>query len=184
MTEKNGIANFLDGLVGGLNKMKEANATKEASSGGGETEADLVNILPKPAKQVIGENGVITWGWNGRFANVEGILNIAKDEYVVTVELPKINGTKYHLSDETARELGQTLLSAYNWKNIWKLHVGDYIVSDFKEGTPSEIEPVKEPKEYPVREPEYFGPNCGEEVLKDTEVVESIDEYDLKNVQG
>lgn len=62
MTEKNGIANFLDGLVGGLNKMKEANATKEANSGGGETEADLVNILPKPAKQVIGENGVITWG--------------------------------------------------------------------------------------------------------------------------
>lgn len=129
MTEKAGIAQFIDKLMEGMNKAKPENP-------------DVANVLPKPDTQDIGD-GVIVWRWevlNGSIM-VESVLatreenqaKLAKDEYVVSVDLPVSENGKYSFYDESSKEVGQAILSAWNWKEIWKLHAGDFLLENLSQ---------------------------------------------------
>lgn len=159
MTEKNGFAKFLDSLV---EKKKE-----EAD--------DVLNMLPKPDTQEIG-NGYILWRWNAEAAIIESILatrnsnelGLEKDSYIVNISLPHSEECAYTLFNDTAKEIGSALLSAWNWQHIWKLHAGDFLLDVLSQ------EPVSEQvaEQETVVQPELFTPDDSVEVVE-AEPVES-----------
>lgn len=147
MTEKNGFAQFLDGLMEKRNKSND----------------DVLNILPKPDSQVISE-GLIVWQWRLDSCVVESVLatrntnplNLEKDKYVVNIQMPKTEECLYSLFGDTAKEIGQALLSAWNWQKIWKLHAGDFLLEVLSQ-EPTECV-LPEPPEPEVVTPEVIEP--------------------------
>ena len=145
MVEKAGIAQFLDKLFDGLSKNREESS-------------DLANILPKPQTQEIGD-GVIVWRWTLCDGNVviESVLatrepnqsSMSKDEYGIGLKMPDSENGTYALSSGVAKEIGQAILSAHNWKEIWKLHAGDFLLEELSL-------PAKKEEQCEVREPEEF----------------------------
>ena len=168
MAEKNGFAQVLDKLAEGLSKAK-----KNVSVGD-----DVANILPKPVNQSIGD-GVIVWRWviPGDIV-VESVLatrtanqsSLEKGEYVVGVQFPESENATYALYGDTAKDVGQAILSAWNWKNIWRLHAGDFLLQElsFEPEPPVEVETSAPPVEAVVEA-----------------VVEvDVEDYPVANVQG
>jgi hypothetical protein len=145
MSEKNVIAQLLDALV----ERKKS-------------DDDVLNMLPKPSSQEIGD-GFIVWRWviDG-VAVIESVLvtrnsnptGLEKDKYVVNIQLPESDNGCYAFLEETPRELGQALLSAWNWQHVWKIHAGDFLLELLSQE--------------PVQEPEPFVPSQGT-------VIEGID---------
>jgi hypothetical protein len=39
----------------------------------------------------------------------------------------------YSMSLEVSKEFGKAMLSAYNWKEIWKLHAGDFLLEELSQ---------------------------------------------------
>lgn len=77
--------------------------------------------LPRPISQSVGDF-LISWQW------------LPLGEYRVSVKAQfDRNDGSWHISiknvgsfsPEEAKLLGEALLSAYNWKDIWKLHFAD-----------------------------------------------------------
>lgn len=128
----------MDKLAEGLSKSKE-NSNNNVSND------DLVNVLPKPDTQEIGD-GVIVWRWTLLDGStiVESVLafkeknqqNLSKDEYVVSLKLPSSENGTYSFYDDTSKAVGQAILSAWNWKAIWKLHAGDFLLESLSEEQP------------------------------------------------
>ncbi len=124
--EKAGIAQFIDKLMEGMSKGRPEGS-------------DLANVLPKPETQEIGD-GIIAWRWTlcDGSVTIESLLatrddnqaNMRKDEYTVNLKMPESNKGTYILNGEVAKNLGQAILSAYNWKDIWKLHAGDFLLEE------------------------------------------------------
>lgn len=145
MAEKAGIAQFLDKLMEGMSKAK-------ADSGG-----DIVNVLPKPDTQDIGD-GVIVWRWNLLNGSVviESVLatrqpnqqNLAKDEYVVSLKLPESENGTYSFYDDTSKDIGQAILSAYNWKSIWKINAGDFLLEELSQAPACESKELAKPEQF------------------------------------
>jgi hypothetical protein len=139
MAEKNALANFLDKIAGGQNR---------------EAGEDF-NVLPKPASQDIGY-GLIIWRWHVENITIEAALatnyvnrlSIEKGEYHITVNWPLPGDeNSYSVPLEVTKEFGKAMLSAYNWKEIWKLHAGDFLLEELSQ-EPDEPEPyVKRPPE-------------------------------------
>jgi hypothetical protein len=178
MTEKNGFAQVLDKLVEGLNKAKKNGSSISTSS-------DVANVLPKPTNQNIGD-GVIVWQWMvpGEVI-VEAVLatrthnqsSLEKGEYVVGVQFPESENATYALYGDSAKDVGQAILSAWNWKNIWRLHAGDFLLEELS------WEP-QPPVEVETSAP---APQVAETIDVDSFAVEttpSFDEYPIGNVQG
>lgn len=199
MTEKNGFAQILDAIAGGLSKMKDGAAEKKPA---GNQSADLVNVLPKPVTQEIGD-GFIRWRWRPDLAKVEAILatsaknpyGLGNGNYAVNVQFPMHPECAYSMLEDVAKNVGQTILSAYNWQHIWKIHAGDFLLASMN--LPQEVEFTKEPTEEkeillvedqpqvkvetePGTEvatlppPTYHGPNCDM----------TAEEYLLRNANG
>lgn len=131
--EKTGIAQFIDKIAEGLGKGKAETP-------------EVANVLPKPITQDIGD-GVIVWRWeilNGSIT-VESTLatrepnqaKLAKDEYVVAVAFPESDNATYCFYDDSAKDVGQAILSAWNWKEIWKLHAGDFLLEKLSQELPA-----------------------------------------------
>lgn len=125
MTEKNAFANFLDKVAGGQNREK----------------GEDFNVLPKPASQDIGY-GLIVWRWHVENITIEAALatnylnrlSIEKGEYEITVNMPPPGEeNSYSMSLEVSKEFGKAMLSAYNWKEIWKLHAGDFLLEELSQ---------------------------------------------------
>lgn len=139
MTEKGGLAQFLDKVVEGMGKMKENNS---------QNNSDLANVLPKPTTQTIGEDGTIYWSWiTPTDILVQSLLatkenneeKIAKNEYIVRIFM-QCKQDVLTFKDEEAKLIGQAVLSAYNWQNIWKIHAGEFLfeeLSNESSNTPS-----------------------------------------------
>jgi len=125
MTEKNGMAQILDKIVEALGNLKP----KENS--------DDLNKLPKPNLQDIG-HGLIVWQWHVSDITVESALatnlinrlSLEKGEYSVTLKMPH---SLYSLEADSARDLGKAILSAWNWKEVWKLHAGDFLLEELSQ---------------------------------------------------
>lgn len=161
MAEKNALAQFLDNLVEGKRVQR-----------GSDGNADVVNMLPKPDSQEIG-NGFIMWRWAPEGAVIESFLvtrhvndlGLDKDSYVVNLRLPESEEFSWAMFDDVAKGIGSSLLSAWNWKNIWKLHAGDFLLEvmsqepvekfDISEGTRDPKHPISEPE---IIEPEIIKP--------------------------
>lgn len=100
-------------------------------------EAEDLNVLPLPATQDVIQKSMIVWKWpiNNDFSVVatlytkdtpEGkevgsyeveLLTPGKDEpFEINFDVP-----------EVAKFVGQALISAWNYKNIWKLHAGEFL---------------------------------------------------------
>lgn len=39
----------------------------------------------------------------------------------------------YTLYEDVSKELGQALVSAWNWQHVWKPHAGDYLLSELSQ---------------------------------------------------
>lgn len=161
MTEKNGFAQVLDKIAEGVSR----NAKKDD---------DVLNMLPKPNNQEIGD-GIIVWRWHLTSGTViEAILatrhsnqvNLEKDTYVVNVQFPKSNNCSYSFFDDTAKEIGQALLSAWNWQNVWKLHVGDFLLETLSKEPPQEFDNIE----------------AEAEIIAD--ILDDDDDFAINNAQG
>jgi hypothetical protein len=128
MVEKNAFANLLD-------KMAQGKQDK----------GEDFNVLPKPATQDIGY-GLIVWQWFIGDITVEGALatqetnrlSLEQGDYAVTIKMPENENYIYSLVGDTAKDVGKCILSAWNWKEIWKLHAGDFLLEKLsKEPTDS-----------------------------------------------
>lgn len=121
-------------------------------------QADVLNMLPKPDSQEIGD-GIILWRWNIEgVAIVESVLatrthnqvGMEKGKYVVNIQLPESENFSYAFFDDTAKDVAQAMLSAWNWQHIWKLHAGDFLLEVLSK------EPVDESAPAEVVEPEII----------------------------
>ena len=118
MAEKNAFANMLDKLAQGKPDKGED-----------------FNILPKPVKQDIGY-GLIVWQWfvgdiiieSALATNEVNRLAMPEGEYSITMTMPESNNHIYALDNDLAKDLGKAILSAWNWKEIWKVHAGDLLL--------------------------------------------------------
>lgn len=138
MAEKNGMAQILDKIAEGL-----ANAKKKET----ESYSDDLNMLPKPHMQEIGD-GVIVWRWYIEGVVIETVLatreanqsKLSKGEYSVSMMLPKSSKGMYVLNGDISKDIGQALTSAWNWKNVWKLHAGDFLLGELSKEPAEMIE--------------------------------------------
>lgn len=148
MTNKNNIAQFMDKIAEGISKAKQ-NSSQDKNL----NVDDSLNILPKPTSQHIGD-GIIVWRWemlNGSVV-VESILGIkeknqqkiGKDEYIVSLKMPSSENGTYSFYDDTSKVIGQSILSAWHWKEIWKIHAADLLLAEINDEADSDVE--EEPK--------------------------------------
>lgn len=203
MAEKNGFAQILDAIAGGLTKMRDGAVADPAKVVDGDSNA----ILPKPTTQEIGA-GIIVWKWENDFAHVEGVLatnsnnqcSLEKGAYIVNVQFPQTEHCAYSMHNNTAEIVGKTLLSAWNWQHIWKLHAGDFLLEALGaspavaavndddmtsevvavEGQPTPVAPVNPEPQVEVETPllpvpQYYGPSCDSA---------NDDEYSLRHAKG
>lgn len=161
--EKHPIAQLLDKVVEGMAKKKENVPSTN----------DL-NILPKPGVQDIGD-GVIVWRWFVGGVVIETALatrdnnqmNIEVGKYMISVKMPESDNGMYTLYEDVSKELGQALVSAWNWQHVWKLHAGDYLLSELSQDQEEITAEVVEDRSN-LAPPELF----------------SDEDYDLTHVQG
>lgn len=142
MTEKNGMAQILDKIVEGLASAKK----KEESS-------EDLNMLPKPGVQDIGD-GVLVWRWFVGGVVIETVLatrhenqmGIEAGKYTISMKMPESDKGMYTLYEDVSKELGQALMSAWNWQHVWKLHAGDFLLDEMSK-EPAEIVSICDDKE-------------------------------------
>jgi hypothetical protein len=92
-----------------------------------------LNILPMPTSQKIGSDH-IEWSWDHEDYDVIAFLWTKNDpetgyrrgDFVVRLKTWK-EEPFYDLAPQVAKEIGQNLVSAANWINIWKLHAGTFL---------------------------------------------------------
>lgn len=93
----------------------------------------------KPTNQVIGD-GFIAWQWVLLEGNVvvESALslregnetNLPVGDYAVSLRLPaseQEGDPVYVFSDESVNIVGSALCTAWEWKDVWTEHAGEYL---------------------------------------------------------
>lgn len=114
---------------------------------------DDLNILPFPISQTIDqEYGEITWKWDTWSSpepetspQVIAILETRVDRYTVKIE--GSTSLQDSLSPENAKMLGQALVSAWNWKEIWQSHAGSFLLKSMSGDSNATIPVVMSPIE-------------------------------------
>ena len=113
-------------------RAKEAQAQKQPEEN---MEEDL-NILPLPESQRIIEKSMIVWTWpiNDDFEVISIFYLVEQDEKFPGDYEVKFTGpgefdfdTITFDSVDIAKKIGQALISASNYKNVWKLHAGTFL---------------------------------------------------------
>lgn len=121
-----GIGAFLQNLKDNAEKQNAANQ---------ESEPEDLNILPLPSTQDVGPAS-ISWNWYPTsFVNVIGLLftkGAAPDKRgTYTVRVSGLESSSLanpvELTGDDAKLIGQALISAWNYKNVWKHHAGSFI---------------------------------------------------------
>jgi len=139
--QKNLGSNLAEVLQQVVEKTKEN--TEEISV----VEEDL-NILPLPIDQIV-QKKCMTWVWIPmEGVQVTGKLFTAHDDefspgdWLVEMSIPGIYTDSYELTEDSPKLIGQALISAWNYKNIWKQHAGDFLEKQLM--TSSVIEDIPE----------------------------------------
>lgn len=132
---------FLSQLAQGMQEKGEQLENQEPQ--------DDLNVLPFPVTQEISEK-FIQWRWEPcNFVRVYAILytqnqtretskgpnQIAKGYFEVQfsteLESEVTNGNILSYSAEEAKAIGQAMVSASNWINVWKDHAGMFLEKEF-----------------------------------------------------
>ena len=136
MAEKNAFAKLLDDLA--TKKKESEKMTKESGEKGATVESDDLNILPLPTTQRVGTHS-LTWTWTCDTTLVVSTLDVVEDRYHVTLHAGNSRGEEY-LAGDNAKILGQALISAWNWKNVWKQHAGELLLRTMKDDVERDVE--------------------------------------------
>lgn len=126
--QRNGLGDMLGQLAA---KAGQAN----------EPEPEDLNNLPKPNTQTIDrESGKIIWDWYLDQFTVTSELTTADNSYDVHIKRLSGDGLadSWEMYPETAKIVGQALVSAWNWKDIWKVHAGGFIAKELGIPEPKE----------------------------------------------
>lgn len=113
MTEKNAFANLLDAIV-------QQKREKEQDS-----VANMDNVsgtLPLPATQDIHPD-YLEWKWEDGAVPVIAVYSKPEEDYYIIV-----NGVT--IDSDQAKALGEILLSASRWRDIWQINAGLYLAHD------------------------------------------------------
>lgn len=125
-----GMRNIIEGL-------KEASERAKLNVETAEEQEDL-NILPLPEEQVVLDDRIV-WTWRpwGEEVSVHGILFTKRVEtntelqekgsYRVDLALAGKNKNTFSLFSDSARFIGQALISAHNYQHIWKEYAGEFM---------------------------------------------------------
>ena len=135
MAEKNAFAKLLDDLA--TKKKESEKMTKESGEKGATVESDDLNILPLPTTQRVGTHS-LTWTWTCDTTLVVSTLDVVEDRYHVT--LRRTSWGEEYLAGDNAKILGQALISAWNWKNVWKQHAGELLLRTMKDDVERDVE--------------------------------------------
>jgi hypothetical protein len=133
------------GLGKGLSELMR-NTQAQVRDAVGEEEQEDLNILPMPLSQEIKSTKTadwIEWTWEpvGLGIKIIGILYTQdsswetdvpdKKQGTYEVQLSLRGEQSVHTFDPTiAKPIGQALISAANWVNIWKQHAGTFLEKD------------------------------------------------------
>ena len=113
MTEKNAFANLLDSIV-------QRKVEQDTVAGMSNESGDGVSgTLPLPATQDI-QPEYIRWEWTDPHVFVNAFFDKENSGYYIEVNGITINA-------DQARILGEVLLSASRWQDIWQAHAGFYL---------------------------------------------------------
>lgn len=118
-----------------LELLKEA--AEKSSEDAPQTEQDDLNILPLPIDQRVEDDSML-WIWlPSEDTVVLGRLytkhsdGYEPGDYIVELSMPKaiegVHTESFILNNDGAKVIGQCLVSAWNYKNIWKEHAGDFL---------------------------------------------------------
>lgn len=149
--QKGAGTKFIEGLAQAAAKASENQQAKnnvDYDDDEGVPEPEDLNILPLPNYQEIVSGKWMQWCWiiaDGQTVGgikVFGILYLSdvgggkrKGEYEVQLCLGKHHGSTeenvFHLAPGLTKEIGQALISAQNWQNIWKQHAGTYLEAEW-----------------------------------------------------
>lgn len=121
---------------GGMQAIVEG-LQKAAAKQTPEDEAEDLNILPKPNKQEIKKDlGLIEWYWYCGLYTVHSCLQTPTGEYKIELTGASGETPQQIFEPEEAKMVGQALLSAWNWQEIWQMHAGSFIAADMGLGAP------------------------------------------------
>lgn len=121
-------------LAGKLAEAFARSARKEPAP-----EVEDLNILPLPTTQDIVFDKWIRWTWENFCASdAKVVVTLYLSDYEnffpageFDIELVFSQKTDvYGMTANEAKALGQAIVSASNWHNVWKRHVGTFIERD------------------------------------------------------
>ena len=125
-----GMRNIIEGL-------KEASERAKLNVETAEEQEDL-NILPLPEDQIVMDDRIF-WIWRpwGEDVVVHGILFTKdvdkgrelqqKGSYRVDLLMAGKSDNHFQLFGDSAKRIGQALISAQNYENIWKEYAGEFM---------------------------------------------------------
>lgn len=139
--------NLLSGLMSAL-----ANAGNNSDSPATEP---VSGQLPRPTRLAVTDQAFF-WEWqlDGGIDIVATYLK-ATEEWNVTVDFHGLENQTFSL--EAAKNLGEALLSAYEWQQVWKLFFADYFMQSQQtpqtpQGVPTASAPYVETETITSRE--------------------------------
>lgn len=92
---------------------------------------NVLNTLPMPSKQEILPSE-IRWTWKiGLHGTVQAFYFGATNEFHVELNTAGM----LCLKPDESLALGQALVSAWNWENVWQQHVGHFVQKEMTEKT-------------------------------------------------
>lgn len=126
-----GFKEILDKLSEAAKKKAETTAEVEQQQQNENQREDL-NVLPLPDDQAIHDDCIIwTWECNGNDNfSVQAVLFTAgnkKGQYQVEMFHTCIRSNVVGFLFDEAKEVGQALISAWQYQNVWKDHAGDFM---------------------------------------------------------
>lgn len=116
--------------------MEALKSAAAQGNGSGSDEAEDLNKLPKPTEQKIDkEQGYIEWSWGCGSTDYKVVssLNTVTGEYYVTIQRVVTSAQTpgvFGMSGDDAKIVGQALVSAWNWQEIWQMHAGEFIARE------------------------------------------------------
>lgn len=108
---------------------------QKAPQANAEENQDISGGLPKPDKQTIGGSGVskssIRWEWNPLPEKEVQVIAVydreAAVKYGVHLCLEGDDEREVDLAPEECKALGESLISAWQWEEVWQQHAGEYL---------------------------------------------------------
>lgn len=110
--------------IGEALRKKVTEMQEQAGQGALNSPQEVSGGLPKPDRQKIGDK-VLSWAWEGP-GNilVEATYSKESKDYLIAFSVPE---TDCDLTPHESKMLGEMLLSAYQWEQIWQSHVGEFL---------------------------------------------------------